>query len=539
MKLKANTKKLVAKEVLRCKNDFYYFCKKYLRIVDKNNTVVPLNLNAAQIEINEALDQNNFVKILKGRQFGSTTYIAARFFWEALFNENIRVAVVAHSAKAVGSIFSIYQFYYDNLPPFLKLKRVKSSANEMAFETGSFIRIGTANSQNFRGSTYKLIHASEAAFWESMTTTISSLFQTASNNPTIIVETTPNGLNEFYTFWRDNNGYEPLFLSWKDHLEYRLKKLGNGQKLTGIEKDFTTKHELTKEQRNWFVTTLRTKLANNITAFQTEYPTSEEEAFIATGAFVFPQLVTGNLEKPSKLGWQVHRPPAKYRTYVIGVDTASGSPNGDYSAIAVIDVTNKNKPLICATFYDHLTMKRFGEVLKRALTKWEGMVVIERNSYGLTIIDDLRNSGYPFLYRETKFDKFANKFVDKIGFYTSAQTRPVLIARLIDYINSNRLECSDERLRYEIMNFIYKPSGKAEAEKGFQDDMIFATGLALMGIDQSFLVEEEIQMNRKPTNVRELVEWEATHGTKSSAMPPTFWDQTPSVADLYSDLDGK
>jgi hypothetical protein len=161
MKLKANTKKLVAKEVLRCKNDFYYFSKKYLRIVDKNNTVVPLNLNAAQIEINEALDVNNFVKILKGRQFGSTTYIAARFFWEALFNENIRVAVVAHSAKAVGSIFSIYQFYYDNLPPFLKLKRVKSSANEMAFETGSFIRIGTANSQNFRGSTYKLIHASD------------------------------------------------------------------------------------------------------------------------------------------------------------------------------------------------------------------------------------------------------------------------------------------------------------------------------------------------------------------------------------------
>jgi hypothetical protein len=62
------------------------------------------------------------------------------------------------------------------------------------------------------------------------------------------------------------------------------------------------------------------------------------------------------------------------------------------------------------------------------------------------------------------------------------------------------------------MNFIYKPSGKAEAEKGFQDDLIFATGLALMGIDQSFLVEEEIQMNRKPTNVRELIEWEATHG---------------------------
>jgi len=395
--LKANTKKLVIAEIEKCKGDFIYFAEKYLRIVDKDNNVVGLQLNHAQRQIDLALEENNFVKILKGRQFGSTTYIAARFFWEALFNPNIRVAVVAHSAKAVSSIFSIYQFYYDNLPPFLKLKTVKSSANEIAFESGSFIRIGTANSQNFRGSTYKLIHASEAAFWESMTTTISSLFQTASNNPTIIVETTSNGLNDFYTFWRDNNGYKALFLSWLDHLEYRLPKLGNGQKLTGIEKEFTAQHNLTKEQRNWFVTTLRTKLANNLTAFKTEYPTSEEEAFIATGSFVFPQLVTGDLQKPSKLGWQVHRPPAPYRTYVIGVDTASGSPNGDYSAITIIDVTNKNKPLLCATFYDRLTLKDFSEVLKRALTKWEGMVVIERNSYGLTIIEELRQSGYPYL----------------------------------------------------------------------------------------------------------------------------------------------
>lgn len=537
--MKSNTKKLVIAEIEKCKGDFIYFAEKYLRIVDKDNNVVGLQLNHAQRQIDLALEENNFVKILKGRQFGSTTYIAARFFWEALFNPNIRVAVVAHSAKAVSSIFSIYQFYYDNLPPFLKLKTVKSSANEIAFESGSFIRIGTANSQNFRGSTYKLIHASEAAFWESMTTTISSLFQTASNNPTIIVETTPNGLNDFYTFWRDNNGYKALFLSWLDHLEYRKKKLGNGQKLTGIEKEFTDQHRLTKEQRNWFVTTLRTKLANNLTAFKTEYPTSEEEAFIATGAFVFPQLVTGDLQKPSKLGWQVHRPPAPYRTYVIGVDTASGSPNGDYSAITVIDVTNKNKPLLCATFYDRLTLKDFSEVLKRALTKWEGMVVIERNSYGLTIIEELRQSGYPYLYRETKWDKFSNKFVDKIGFYTNAQSRPLLIARLTDYINSNKLQVVDERLRYEIMNFIYKPTGKAEAEKGFQDDLIFATGLALVGIDQSFLVEEELRNNAKPTNVREMVMWEATHGTSVTNVPNNYWDSTPTLLDLVQGQDGK
>ena len=88
------------------------------------------------------------------------------------------------------------------------------------------------------------------------------------------------------------------------------------------------------------------------------------------------------------------------------------------------------------------------------------------------------------------------------------------------------------------MNFIYKPSGKAEAEKGFQDDLIFATGLALMVIDQSFLVAEEMKLNKKPTNVREMVEWEMTHGTKMSQLPDKYWDPTPSLMDLYEQLDG-
>ena len=167
------------------------------------------------------------------------------------------------------------------------------------------------------------------------------------------------------------------------------------------------------------------------------------------------------------------------------------------------------------------------------------MVVIERNSYGLTIIEELRQSGYPYLYRETKWDKFSNKFVDKIGFYTNAQSRPLLIARLTDYINSNKLQVVDERLRYEIMNFIYKPTGKAEAEKGFQDDLIFATGLALVGIDQSFLVEEELRNNAKPTNVREMVMWEATHGTSVTNVPNNYWDSTPTLLDLVQGQDGK
>ena len=380
---------IVLQEVERCKKDFIYFAEKYLRILDKDEKLSPLVFNTAQSRLHRKLEEGEgFIKILKARQLGSSTYIAARFFWEALFNPNTRVAVIAHSDAGVKNIFNIYQRFYTNLPKWLQIKQVKDSASQIEFITGSLIKVGTANSENFRGSTYSRIHASEAAFWSDMSSTIQSLFQTASNNPTIIVETTPNGLNEFYTFWKENNGYYPLFLSWLDHDEYKLKKLPkDGDKPTQMEMEFGKEHKLEDDQLNWFIRTLRTRCSNNLNTFKTEYPATEQEAFIATGAFVFPQFshLAGN--KPTNRGWQIYKTPGKYNTYTMGIDVASGSPNGDYTAITILDITNKDQIEIVATFYDKVTSKELVEIVKRTLTKWEGLVCAERNNYGLILIE--------------------------------------------------------------------------------------------------------------------------------------------------------
>jgi len=517
---------LVLAEVNRCKNDFIYFAETYLKILDKNEKLAPLVFNTAQSRLHRTLDSGeNFIKILKARQLGSSTYIAARFFWEALFNANTRVAVIAHSDIGVKNIFNIYQRFYNNLPNFLKIKQTKASASEIEFITGSVIKVGTANSENFRGSTYSRIHASEAAFWADMSSTIQSLFQTASNNPTIIVETTPNGLNEFYTFWKENNGYYPLFLSWLDHDEYKLAKLPkDGDKPTQLEIEFGKEHKLDDSQLNWFIRTLRTRCSNNLNTFKTEYPATENEAFIATGAFVFPQFAGKLSNKPTNRGWQIYTMPNKYNTYTIGIDVASGSPNGDYTAITVLDITNKDKLDIVATFYDKVTSKELVEIVKRCIAKWEGLVVAERNNYGLILIDELKDFGYPYMYREVKFDKFKNQYTDNLGFYTSVQTRPLLIAKLTEYINSTKLTVSDERLIYELTNFIYSSKGRAEAEKHFHDDLIFSLALSLVGIDQAVTMEEEIRKAKRPISTREIVEFELATGTAFSNIPEDYWD---------------
>lgn len=522
----------ILEEVQRCKKDFFYFANTYLKIVDKDDKLVPLQLNYAQNLIHQELDQNKFLSILKARQLGSSTYIAARFFWEALFNVNMRVAVVAHTHSAVKNIYTIYQRFYANLPKFLQLETTAASANELAFVTGSSIKIGTANSQNFRGSTYSRIHASEAAFWDNMNTTIQSLFQTASNDPIIILETTPNGLNDFYTFWKDNNGFNKLFLSWLDHTEYRKQELPEKWKASDVEFDYIKEYPMSEYQRNWFVYTLRTRCGNSIHTFKQEYPARDEDAFIATGTFVFPHLVKDLVEAPKSFGWTFFAAPNKYKSYLLGVDTASGDPNGDFSAAVMIDITDKNKYELVATYYDHVSLKEYSAQILRVLEKYRPLVVIERNSYGQAIIEDVRASDYPYIYIETKWDVMKNAFSERIGFTTSAKSRPVLMAKLVDTITSNKLEIKCPRLRYEFLHFVYNDKGKAEAETGFHDDMIFALGLALMGEDQAYHYEEEIKRQQRPDNLRDIIAFEVATGTPVSSIPNNYWAEETQLDNL-------
>ena len=67
------------KEIKRCREDFGYFCTKYLKIVTKDSKLAPLALNKAQVAILDGVELDNNRMLLKARQLGSTTAIAARF----------------------------------------------------------------------------------------------------------------------------------------------------------------------------------------------------------------------------------------------------------------------------------------------------------------------------------------------------------------------------------------------------------------------------------------------------------------------------
>jgi hypothetical protein len=499
-------------EIKKCKNHFTYFCEKYLFIINKRNKRVNLKLNQAQRSIFDSVDKR-FLKILKARQLGSSTFIAAFYFWKTLLNVNERTLVIAHQHESVKSIFRIYKTFYENLPAFLKFKTIGDSANMLEFSTGSYIKVGSANSEAVRGSSAVCnLHLSEVAFWDDMSNTIASVFQASSENPYIILETTANSLNDFFNFWNDDNGYEPIFLSWDSDENNTLNELSdNSKRLLKLKPEilsYLNEKNYTDGQIKWAVETFFTKCAGDISKFRQENAIDPISCFITTGDKFFSESFI--LTEEVKPGYIVYKEPSIGRIYSIGVDTASGSTSGDFSSFVVVDITNKEFPEIVSTFYERIAVLPFAQRVLEESLKYNAYAVIEKNSYGLTITEYLIAKEYTFMYTRTAFDAVENRYKDTYGFFTDQRTRPLMLGKLQHFINNKKIAIVDKRLQAEINSFIYD-KGKAQASQGKHDDIIMSLALALMALEQYSAIEAN-RSKPQPKNGSDWMQLELSMG---------------------------
>ena len=91
-----------------------YFMYWLLKIRNKNGTLLNLTLNRAQQEMQRRSTNRNIV--LKARQLGVTTYVAARFFISTITREGTLSVQVAHDQRSAEEIFRIVHRFLENLP---------------------------------------------------------------------------------------------------------------------------------------------------------------------------------------------------------------------------------------------------------------------------------------------------------------------------------------------------------------------------------------------------------------------------------------
>ncbi len=139
-----------------------------LRIRDKRGRLVPLRANRVQREYSRRCGRRNI--ILKARQVGITTFIAARFFLATITHPGIVSVQVAHDQRSAEELFRIVHRFLENLPEGLRggaLATSRANVRQLIFPAlDSEYRVETAaDPEAGRGLTIRNLHASEVARW--------------------------------------------------------------------------------------------------------------------------------------------------------------------------------------------------------------------------------------------------------------------------------------------------------------------------------------------------------------------------------------
>jgi hypothetical protein len=179
--------------------------EKLLRVRDRSGALVPLRANVAQRLFEEQRARQNIV--LKARQMGLTTWIAARFFLRTITAHGVMTVQVAQTREAAESIFRMVQRMWENLPDSLrdgKLRRSRANVGQMIFpELDSEFRVTSAAVNAGRGLTIHNLHCSEVARWTGdAKETLAGLRAALAPDGELVMESTPNGAyGAFYEQW--------------------------------------------------------------------------------------------------------------------------------------------------------------------------------------------------------------------------------------------------------------------------------------------------------------------------------------------------
>lgn len=487
--------------------DFAFYAQSALKIRTKEGQIQPFVLNPAQRILDDAVTKQLKAEgkvrviILKARQQGLSTYTGGYLYHSVSQQPARKAMVITHHADSTRALFDMTKRYHEHCPEILKPHTKYSSRRELSFDVldSSYV-VATAGGDSVgRGETLTHVHASELAFWPKSTAADiwNGLLQAVPNSKgtAVFVESTANGVTGiFYDLWRGatagENGFVPVFIPWFTDPDYREPVPANFER-TPDEEELAERYNLDDEQLMF----RRRKVAQNgLDLFKQEYPAEPDEAFLTTGRPVFnPEQLQVCLDEARDVKERLalegdewmnnrrgelttyfnHDPGERY---VIGADVAMGVSNGDFSVAQVLDSKGRQ----VATWRGQVHPDFFAEILY-ALGMFynEAQIIVENNSHGILTCTRLgKDMAYPNFYTEVQVDKITDRETVKLGFTTTAKTKPLVIDQLRASMREGELQLNDKTTIREMLTYIVTESGAMEAEAGCFDDCVMSLALA-------------------------------------------------------------
>jgi len=474
------SKKEIVHEIIRSGKDPVYFINNYTKISHPLRGQIPFKTYDYQDELLNNFNDYRFTVILKARQLGISTISAAYVAWMMLFHRDKNILVMATKFNTAANLVKKVKSIIKNLPPWIQISRV-SIDNRTSFEldNGSQIKASSTSFDAGRSEALSLLVVDEAAHVDGLDELWTGLYPTLSTGGRCIILSTPNGVgNWFHQTYIDaeqnKNDFYPIKLLWDQHperdyewFENETKNMSKRQIAQELECNFNTSGETVIHPDDM------KRIEKSIK--EPKYRTGFDRNFWI---------------------WEEHQAE---NTYLLSADVARGDGK-DYSVFHIYKLETME---IIAEYQGKVTPDVFSDIVYNAGEEYNScMIVVENNTVGFSVLEKLKEKGYPNVYHSIKS---SHEYVDQLqaenksnavaGFTTSLKTRPLIIAKFEEFIRNKLLTIYSQRLYNELVTFVWN-NGRPEAMRAYNDDLVIACAIGCWVRDTA-LVENQKDIEYK------------------------------------------
>jgi hypothetical protein len=383
-----------------------------------------------------------------------------------LFNKDKNVLVIATKQDTAKNMVTKVRFAYQNLPSWLKIGTAEDNRLSLKLVNGSQVKAVSAAGDAGRSEAVSLLVIDEAAFIDNIETIFTAAQQTLATGGGCIALSTPNGVGNWFhktylSAQEQQNRFLPISLPWTVHPERNQDWRDEQDKILG-------KRNAAQECDCDFATSGNTVIEPDILNWYEQNMICEP-------------IERRGLDKALWL-WE-YPDPMKY--YALVADVARGDGK-DYSSFHVIDIESVTQ---VAEYKSQIDTRDYANIILSVASEYNNaLVVIENANIGWDVIQTVLERGYNNVHYSYKQDQNMDftKYVDRFntqtglvpGFSTTEKTRPLVIEKMRDFLETKVANIKSIRLLEELRVFIWK-NGKAQAMQSYNDDLVMAFAIAM------------------------------------------------------------
>ena len=477
---------------------FIYFCENYWTIRHPEKGRIPFILTEAQQEAAGDWLAVRWSLILKARQIGFSTLVAAFAFWAAQYPDR-PILMLSRTEREAIKLLQKAKYGRQGLPEWMKFRMGPYNETQTKIEltNGSYIESLPSASDPARGESAWLIIVDEMAFLPNSEQAWGAIEPVAQVGGRVIMLSTANGEgNLFHKLWveaqQGHSRFRPLFFPWS----------------SAVGRDDDWYEAQKRDLPEW-------QLAQ-------EYPDNPEDAFLKSGRPVFDLSVLRermevDVLEPQGKGYLVRKEhtvndyefvndggnlkvwefPSEDGVYCVGADVAQGLEHGDYSTAHVI---NARTGTVVAHYHGHIDPDLFASEILAPLGYWynQALIGVESNSFGLATLKVLDRMFYfPLYYERNARYKSKGKHAkptDQLGFRTTQVTKPLIIADLGEAFREGKILLRDANTFQELKTYVRNDRNQMEGSPF--DDRVMS--LANANHMRKFVFMSDFQPERRP-----------------------------------------